>query len=111
MQVAVIQSSLPTLQELHVAGNSISSLHVQLEQHSQQEQQQPPQQRDWPPLEGFKSLQVASSLPPAVTCSQATWLHCASVTSPPAAGRLVVLTPAAASLGPSFALAPWLHAL
>lgn len=63
MQVAVLQSSLPNLQELHVAGNNISRLHVQ------QEQQQP-QQQDWPPLVGFKSLQVGSIVPFAA-CKQA----------------------------------------
>lgn len=60
-QVAVLQSSMQTLQELHVAGNSISSLHVQLEQPTQQ-QAQHEQQQDWPPLAGFRSLQVRSAI-------------------------------------------------
>lgn len=51
LQVAVLQSSLPHLQELHVAGNAISSLHVQLEQ-----------QQDRPHLLGFNSLQVGQDL-------------------------------------------------
>jgi Leucine-rich repeat (LRR) protein len=60
VQVAVLQSSLPNLQELHVAGNSISSLLVRRDQPSHDQQQQQ-QQHDWPPLEGFRSLQVGSS--------------------------------------------------
>lgn len=67
VQVAVLQSSLPNLQELHVAGNSISSLLVRREQPSHDQQQQQ-QQHDWPPLEGFRSLQVGSGCQPTRHC-------------------------------------------
>lgn len=59
LQVAVLQSSLPNLQELHAAGNNISSLHVQADNStSSNHQQQQEHGQEWPPLVGFNSLKV-----------------------------------------------------
>jgi Leucine-rich repeat (LRR) protein len=55
VQVAVLQGCLPNLQELHAAGNNISSLHVQQEPSTQQERRQHLQ------LVGFESLQVCTT--------------------------------------------------
>jgi hypothetical protein len=59
VQVGVLQQSLPNLQELHVAGNNISSLRLQLDLQQQQQQANSSSSED--SLAGLKSLQVRYS--------------------------------------------------
>jgi hypothetical protein len=71
-QVGVLQRCLPNLLELHVAGNSITSLRVQLDEQQQQhaaegQQREAAQQQQefscsGDSLAGFKHLQVSRSM-------------------------------------------------
>lgn len=60
LQVGVLQCCLPNLLELHVGGNNISSLHINVGQGLQQEQLQLAEQQQYSAagLVGFLSLQV-----------------------------------------------------
>jgi Leucine-rich repeat (LRR) protein len=74
-QVAVLQSCLPHLEELHASGNDISCLRIHLAEEGgqqQQQQQQQEQQQQWPLLSGFKSLKVR--LPGSAACAWAASL-------------------------------------